>query len=282
MIPNGQILNILENYRLDRQVIIITGGAGLLGEQYASAIAQAGGTAVIADIDKERALEVAGRVTLSTSEETMGLYIDVTDKDSVTAMVKQVLKKFKRIDGLVNNAGIDPKFEKDQAKSHTDSFEDYPLELWNKSLEVNLTGMFLCAQAVAPAMLKQGKGSIVNISSTYGLVGPDQRLYQKNDLKTAKSFKPVAYSVSKSGVLGFTKYLAAYYAGKNIRVNTLTPGGVYNGHDKEFLKQYSGRTPLGRMAKQDEYNGAIVFLLSDASSYMTGSNLIIDGGWTAW
>ena len=244
-------MNVLDQFRLDGHVIIITGGAGLLGKQYSAAIAQAGGIPIVADIHAEGG-----------------------------ALVRQTLKRFGRIDGLVNNAGIDPKFERKQANKHTDSFEEYPLELWNQSVAVNLTGMFLVAQAVAAVMVSQGRGSIVNISSTYGVVGPDQRLYQTKGSKP--TFKPVAYSVTKAGVLGLTRYLATYWAGKGIRVNTLTPGGVFHGHDKEFVKRYSFRTPLGRMAKQHEYNAAIVFLLSDASSYMTGSNLVIDGGWTAW
>lgn len=252
-------MKVLDSFRLDDKVIIITGGAGMLGKEYSRAIAEAGGIPVVAD----------------KNAKTLGLYVDVTDKDSVNAMVKQILKQFGRIDGLVNNAALDPKFDPSEAKKHTYSFENYPLDLWNKSLEVDLTGMFLMSQAVAPAMLRAGKGSIVNISSTYGLVGPDQRLYQQG-------FKPVAYSVTKSAVVGLTRYLATYWGDKGIRINTLTPGGVYNKHDDEFVKRYSLRTPMGRMAKKDEYNAAVVFLLSDAASYMTGSNLVIDGGWTAW
>ena len=268
--------NILNSFKLKGEVVIITGGAGLLGKEYSRAVAEAGGVPVVADIDEGQATKVAKAVAAKTGGKTLGLYIDVTNKSSVGSLVQKVIKQFGRIDGLVNNAGLDPKFDRSQAQKHTNSFEEYPLELWNKSLAVNITGMFLCAQAVAPAMLSQGKGSIVNISSTYGLVGPDQRIYGK------KSFKPIIYSVSKSAVLGLTKYLATYWEGKNIRVNTLTPGGVYSNHDSDFVKRYSYRTPLGRMAKKHEYNAAIVFLLSGASTYMTGANLVIDGGWTAW
>lgn len=275
-------MNVVNSFRLDGQVIIITGGAGLLGREYSRAIAEAGGIPVVADINTDHAHEVAKKVHTETHVQALGVHVDVADKDSVNRMVRLVLKKFGRIDGLVNNAALDPKFEKKHADKHTNSFEDFPLALWNKSLEVDLTGRFLCAQAVAPAMLSAGGGSIVNVASTYSLVGPDQRLYEKDDPKAPKSYKPVAYVVSNSGVLGLTRYLATYWAGKGLRVNTLTPGGVYQGHDDEFLKRYSFRTPLGRMAKKHEYNAALVFLLSDASSYMTGSNLVVDGGWTAW
>jgi 2-deoxy-D-gluconate 3-dehydrogenase len=172
--------------------------------------------------------------------------------------------------------------DKDAMKDHVLTFENYPVEMFNQSLAVNVTGMFLCAQAVAPIMLGQGRGSIVNVSSTYGLVGPDQRLYERDDPDAPKTIKPVDYSVTKAAVIGLTHYLSAYFMGKNIRVNTLTPGGVYNQHDNEFTRRYSARTTLGRMADKTEYSAGLIYLLSDASSYMTGANLVVDGGWTAW
>jgi 2-deoxy-D-gluconate 3-dehydrogenase len=160
-------------------------------------------------------------------------------------------------------------------------FEDFPLSEWNAALNVNLTGMFLVTQACVKPILERGNsGSIINVCSTYGLNGPDQRLYVKDGKRVA--FKPVYYSVTKAGVLGFTRYLAAYYAGSDIRVNALTPGGVFNQHEEYFVSNYSARTILGRMARADEMNGALLFLASDASSYMTGGNLVVDGGWTAW
>lgn len=273
--------NIIDKFNLDGQVIVITGGAGLLGREYAQAIVDVGGNVVVADIDVHGAQKVAKAVSPGV-DRAIGLSVDVTSKKSVDDMVKKTLKYFGRIDGLVNNVAIDPKFDKKNGKKHKETFENFPLDLWNRSLEVNLTGMFLCAQAVAPVMLSQKKGAIVNVSSIYGLVGPDQRLYEKNDPKAPKSYKPVTYSVTKSAVLGLTRYLATYWAGKGIRVNTLTPGGVFNGNDSEFVKRYSRRTPMGRMAEKDEVSGAVVFLLSEASSYMTGANLVVDGGWTAW
>lgn len=271
-------MNVMNSFKLDGKVIIVTGGAGLLGTEYCRAIAEAGGTPIIADIDFAGAKKVAK----SVGGKVLAVEVDVRKKVSVDAMVQTVFKKFGRIDGLVNNAGQNPKFDHSHATEHTNSFEDFSLDLWNKSLAVDLTGTFLCSQAVAPAMLAQGKGSIVNISSIYGMVGPDQKLYEEEDSKSVKKYKPVTYSVTKSAVLGLTRYLATYWAGQGIRVNSLTPGGVFDGHDEEFVKRYSVRTPLGRMAEKHEYNGGLVFLLSDASSYMTGSNLMIDGGWTAW
>jgi 2-deoxy-D-gluconate 3-dehydrogenase len=161
-----------------------------------------------------------------------------------------------------------------------DAFEDYPLEAWNQALAVNLTGAFLCCQAVAKPMLAQGGGVIINLSSIYGLAAPDQRMYQRPG--QPPRFKPVYYTVTKTGILGLTIYLAAYYAGKNIRVNALSPGGVYNGHDEVFVQAYSARAVMGRMAEKYEMNGALLFLASDASKYMTGANLVVDGGWTVW
>ncbi len=182
---------------------------------------------------------------------------------------------------MVNSAALDPKFDPENVSAQSaNTFETYPLESWREALDVNLTGMFLTCQASARQMLLQDYGVIINICSTYGLVGPDQRLYERPE--GPRQYKPVYYTVSKAGVLGLTRYLATYYAGKPIRVNALTPGGIYNQHDNAFLKAYSARTVMGRMANLDEMNGAVVFLASEASSYMTGANLIVDGGWTAW
>jgi NAD(P)-dependent dehydrogenase (short-subunit alcohol dehydrogenase family) len=205
---------------------------------------------------------------------------DVADPLSVHSLLETTAQSYGPPDILVNSAALDPKFDPAHAADQTNAFEDFPLEMWDQALAVNLTGLFLCSQAAGRAMLDNGRGVIINICSTYGLVGPDQRIYQRPG--EPERFKPVYYSVTKAGVLGLTRYLAAYYAGKGIRVNALTPGGVFNQHDPEFLEAYSARTILGRMAERHEMNGALLFLASDASSYMTGANLVVDGGWTAW
>ena len=209
------------------------------------------------------------------------MQVDVTNPVSVSEMVSSTVSKFGSLDVLVNSAALDPKFDpENQEAQSANAFEAYPLASWQQAIDVNLTGMFLACQAGARQMVSQDHGVIINICSTYGLVGPDQRLYERPE--GPRQYKPVYYSVSKAGVLGLTRYLATYYAGKNIRVNALTPGGVYNQHDDTFLKAYSARTVMGRMANLDEMDGAIVFLASEASSYMTGANLVVDGGWTAW
>lgn len=195
-------------------------------------------------------------------------------------MVSAAVEHFGRLDALVNNAALDPKFDPAHQGEHVNRFEDLPIEAWQQALAVNVTGMFLCAQAVAPVMREAGRGVIVNVSSTYGLVGPDQRLYEREGQPA--QFKPVTYSVTKAAALGLTRYLATYFAGTGIRVNTITPGGVFAGHDDEFVRRYSAKTVLGRMAEADEISSALLFLVSDASSYMTGANLVVDGGWTAW
>ena len=263
------------------RVIILTGGAGMLGREYALALAGAGAHVVIADTDVDSGAKVVAEA--DSREPGSGTFVetDVTSKASVQAMVARTLDARGRIDGLVNNAAIDPKFDTSHVGEHLDSFEDFPLEQWDRSVAVNLTGMFLCAQAVARPMLARRGGVIVNISSIYGLVGPDQRIYETPGMTTTL-YKPVSYPVTKSAVLGLTRYLATYWSGKHIRVNTLTLGGVFGGHSDEFVRRYSSRTPLGRMANRNEYCGALLFLLSDASSYMTGANLVVDGGWTAW
>lgn len=271
---------VSSSFDLSDRVVLITGGAGLLGEAYAWALGEAGAHPIIADLDVDRSASLALDITEGTDRRSLGLRVDVTEPASVERMVRLTLENFGHLDGLVNNAAIDPKFDADSAGQHTNRFEDFPLEAWQQALDVNLTGMFLCAQAVAPVMREQGHGVIINVASTYGLVGPDQRLYQREG--QPPSYKPVTYSVSKAGVIGLTNYLATYFAGSGIRVNTLTPGGVFAGHDEEFVDRYSDRTVLGRMAEREEIASALLYLLSDASSYMTGSNLVVDGGWTAW
>ena len=271
-----------ELFDLSNRVAIVTGGSGLLGKQFARTLAEAGATVVLVDIDITHASDVVAYLQ-GQGLEADTFQVDVTNPASLKEMMNFVLEKYGQVDILVNSAAIDPKFDPEHAKLNdgaTGAFENFPLEMWNKALNVNLTGVFLACQAVIPAMLSVGKGVIVNIASIYGMVGPDQRLYQKDGEQ--KQFKPVYYTVTKAGVLGLTKYLATYYAGKNIRVNALTPGGVYHGHDDTFLKAYAYRAVMGRMANQDEMNGALLFLASDASSYMTGANLVVDGGWTAW
>lgn len=269
-------------FDLSGKAAIVTGGAGLLGQEFCRTLAEAGAGVVVADLQMEAAEKVARRLS-EEGLKAIPVQVDVTQPASTQALVQKTLQAFRRLDVLVNSAALDPKFDP-QANALrgavSGAFEDYPLEQWRQALDVNLTGLFLCCQAAVKPMLEQGRGSIINICSMYGLVGPDQRLYQREGVQTA--FKPVYYSVTKAGVVGLTNYLATYYAGKNLRVNALTPGGVYNGHDETFLKAYSARAVMGRMARKDEMNGAILFLASEASSYMTGANLVVDGGWTAW
>jgi NAD(P)-dependent dehydrogenase (short-subunit alcohol dehydrogenase family) len=269
----------LDKFRMEGKVALVTGGAGLLGAEFCRALAEAGATVIAADLDAERAEGVAAGL-IAPGRRISSLGLDVTLPDSVGQVFERVRALHGRLDVLVNSAALDPKFDAEHHEKAVNAFEEYPLEMWNQALAVNLTGMFLCSQAASRLMLDQGQGVIINICSTYGLVGPDQRIYERPG--KPKQFKPVYYSVTKSGVLGMTRYLATYFAGTGLRVNALTPGGVFNDHDEGFVANYSARTVLGRMARKDEMNGALLFLASDASTYMTGANLVVDGGWTAW
>jgi NAD(P)-dependent dehydrogenase (short-subunit alcohol dehydrogenase family) len=276
------MMTILDKFNLAGKVAVVTGAAGLLGKEFCRTLAEAEASVVVVDLNADGALNVATDLT-AAGYSAQAVPTDITNPESVDSLVESTLKGFGRLDILVNCAALDPKFDTDAfAKGITPgSFEDYPLDQWNAALKVNLTGMFLVTQACVKPMLSQGKkGSIINICSTYGLNGPDQKIYIKEGKRLA--FKPVYYTVTKAGVMGFTKYLAAYYMDSEIRVNALTPGGVYNNHDETFVSNYSAKTILGRMAHKDEMNGALLFLASDASSYMTGSNVVVDGGWTAW
>jgi NAD(P)-dependent dehydrogenase (short-subunit alcohol dehydrogenase family) len=278
MLPQ-QMSKLASTFDLTGRVAAVTGGAGLLGRQFCRTLVEAGASVLVVDVAGDAAGEIADDLQ-KLDYSALAQPTDVSDAASVQAMVAAALKNFGKLDILVNSAALDPKFDKSKSSKFSSAFEDYPLEAWDAALRVNLTGAFLCSQAAVKPMLKQGNGVIVNICSTYGLGGPDQRIYQKAG--QPPQFKPVDYTVTKAGILGLTKYLATYYGDKGIRVNALSPGGVFSNHDDEFVKAYSSRTVLGRMARSDEMNGALLFLSSDASSYMTGANLVVDGGWTAW
>lgn len=245
-------------FDLANKVILLTGGTGFLGTHFTRALRAAGATVIVSDIAEEA-----------------DITLDVTDTKSISAAFQEVIKQHKKIDVVINNAALDPKFDA-HADQNTKLFENYPEELIKKSLDVNLRGYVLVAQEAVRHMLKAGNGNIINISSIYGVVGPDQRIYPQG------TQKPVDYFITKGGVVMLTKFLATTYGEKGIRANTYTLGGVFKEHGKDFTNNYGARTPLGRMAKPEEVGAPLVFLASDASSYMTGANLIVDGGWTAW
>ncbi|PIS05288.1 MAG: short-chain dehydrogenase [Candidatus Buchananbacteria bacterium CG10_big_fil_rev_8_21_14_0_10_42_9] len=261
--------HLKELFDLSGKVAIVTGGLGMLGSEYTQTLVRAG--AKVAIFDKQQMVSGHALSSLIESGAVLNIKVDITKRKEVESALASVIDTFGLPQILINNAAIDfPPIN-----GGGENFENYPIEKWNDTLAVNLTGMFICCQVVGAKMAENNDGSIINISSIYGLLSPDQRIY--------KDFvKPAAYSVTKSGVLNLTRYLATYWASKNVRVNTLTLGGVGSGQDQEFINKYSDKTPLGRMAKKDDYNGAILFLSSNASSYMTGSNLVIDGGWSAW
>jgi 2-deoxy-D-gluconate 3-dehydrogenase len=271
--------SIQELFDLTGRTAVVTGGAGFLGQQFTEALAEAGASVVVADIQRQEAKAWAEHLNQAGGR-ALGTGLDVTDPGSIADLMALTLEKFGQLDILVNSAALDPKFESGSKNAHATSFEGFPLDSWQEALDVNLTGMFLVSQAAAKLMKEAGKGSLINICSTYGIAGPDQRLYES--LGEPRLYKPVYYTVTKAGVLGLTKYIATYYQGTEIRCNALTPGGVERDHEPAFKQAYGERTVLGRMAYPHELKGGVVFLASDASSYMTGANLVVDGGWTAW
>jgi NAD(P)-dependent dehydrogenase (short-subunit alcohol dehydrogenase family) len=283
--PGQTVTPVGDLFRVDGRVALVTGGAGLLGRRYCEALLQAGAQVVIGDVDGARAEALAHELDATR---TLGVRLDVADETSTQTTVQEAVRRFGRLDILVNNAALTVRggSERLSASDYFAPFEDYKKHVWDQAIAVNITGMLLCAQAAGRQMLRQDPpgGVMVNISSTYGVVAPDQRLYDGVTSPYADtSFNtPVSYAVTKTAVLGFTRYLATYWGRKNIRVNALTPHGVFDNHGDAFVTNFVYRSPLGRMARNDEYRGALLFLVSDASSYMTGANLIVDGGWTAW
>lgn len=259
---------------LTNRVAVVTGAGGLLGRRHCAALARQGASVVAGDLDVAAAAEA-----IDLPGNHLAAELDVTDPEMVGRLASMVKTRHGRVDVLVNNAALNDMVERKSAESPVTPFESFPLDAWRRELEVALTGMFLVSQVVGPLMGEGG--SVINIASTYGMVAPDQRLYRDPEGRQTM-FKSPAYPAAKGAVIAFTRYLAAYWGERGIRVNALSPGGVLNGQPEHFVEAYSMRTPLGRMARPDEYEGALVFLASDASGYMTGANLVVDGGWTAW
>lgn len=262
------------------KVVVVTGGLGQLGRQYTRALLHRGAKVAIFDILDQPDHIRKWFPDSHQSDNLLFVPVDVTQRGSLEAGLGQVTVRWGTPHGLINNAALDSPPNAPAAENGP--FETYPEASWDDIMEVNVKGVFLCCQVIGGAMAVAGRGAIVNISSIYGLVSPDQRLYDYRRQAGQTFFKPAAYAVSKSALLNLTRYLATYWSGRGIRVNTLTLAGVFNNQDPAFLQAYCAKVPLGRMANEDEYNGAVIFLLSEASAYMTGANLIIDGGWTAW
>ena len=273
-----------ELFNLSGKAAVITGGAGLLGKKHAEALMEFGANCVIADVNLERA-EAASKELSDTYESTaIASSCNITDVQSVHALLDKTLKQFGRVDILINNAANNPKFEDINSKTDpTKRFETYPVEAWQADIDVALKGSFLCSQVFGTYMAAHGGGVILNIASDLGVIAPDQRIYRKEGLpEEEQPTKPVTYSVVKTGLIGLTRYIATYWATKGIRCNALVPGGVYTGQDEGFYEKLTNLIPMARMAAPDEYKAAVVFLCSDASAYMTGTSLIMEGGRTCW
>jgi NAD(P)-dependent dehydrogenase (short-subunit alcohol dehydrogenase family) len=263
-------------FGVSKKVVVLTGVSGQLGAKYAEAYLING--AFVAGLD---IIENERITNLEKSYPNKFHFIisDITNRKSVENALHIIIDKFGTPEILVNNAAIDS--PPSAPASENGFFEDYPEKSWDNVMEVNLKGSFFCCQVLGAEMAKNGKGSIINISSIYGNVSPDQSIYEYRRRNGEIFFKPIGYSVSKAGIINMSRYLAVYWAKAGVRVNTLTIAGVFNNQDSEFLKAYNNRIPVGRMANPDDYIGALLFLSTDASSYMTGSNLVIDGGWTS-
>ena len=273
---------ISDSFRLDNKVVVITGAAGLLGCQHADAVAQAGGIPILLDLKKDAVELLAIEIEQRHGVEAMAYQVDISCEKEVSQNLEEILGRYGKVDALVNNAANNPKMESSEDKNFS-RLENFPLELWHQDLSVGLTGAFLCSKHYGKAISQNHKGGvIINISSDLGLIAPDQRLYRQAGLQEDQQpVKPVTYSVIKTGIIGLTRYLSTYWP-ERVRCNAICPGGVLAGQPAEFVKQVSEHIPLGRMAKPDEYQGTLVFLLSENSTYINGAVLSVDGGRVAW
>jgi NAD(P)-dependent dehydrogenase (short-subunit alcohol dehydrogenase family) len=272
-------------YDLAGRTALVTGAGGLLGRQHVAALSEAGARVVVTEIGLAQAEAAVAALTQSTpSADLVALAIDVTSQASVRAASEQLASRDITVDILVNNAAIDPKVTSSPGVMHSSRFEAFPVPQWQTEIAVGLTGAMLCAQEFGGQMARRGRGVILNIASDLGVIAPDQRLYRQPQVtrEEEQPVKPVTYSVIKHGLIGLTKYLATYWADHGVRVNAISPGGVFNNQDPAFVERLTRLIPMGRMAEVDEYRAAVQFLCSDASSYMTGHNLIMDGGRSVW
>lgn len=274
-------MSLPADFSLEGRVAVVTGAAGLIGRHHCSALREAGAVVILVDLNEAALGAALAGLTERDGPQAIAFRADLTSESDLTALRDMIRAHCGRLDVLVNNGAINDKVETRTTGVEATRFENFPLEEWRRVIDVNTTGVFLPSRILGSDMARAGRGSIINVASTYGIVGPDQSLYVKPD-GTRTMFKSPAYPSSKGAVIAFTRYLAAYWGHAGVRVNTLVPGGVEAGQEPWFLAEYGRRTPLGRMAQPDDYRGAVVYLASDASRYVTGSTLVVDGGFTTW
>ena len=274
---------IKDIFNLDKRVVVITGAAGLLGTHHAEAVAAFGGIPILIDLNKDKLESISENLYKKYKAQSASYVVDITNEDKIKKNVKEILSKFNKIDSLINNAANNPKIE-DGTDTNFSRLENFSIDNWNSDLNVSLTGSFLCSKHYGYEISKnKNGGTIINISSDLGLIGPDQSLYLKKGVpENLQSVKPISYSVSKAGMLGLTKYLSTYWVNSNVRCNAICPGGIENNQSEEFLAKIKKKIPLNRLAQANEYQGTLIWMLSDAASYLNGAIVSVDGGRTSW